>query len=388
MKTKKIIYSIVLSLILYTHISTADNSGRFNIDINELDYSGNVNLSTDYRLIDSLPYLHGDPGISSSITLYTDFPALTIPLSPVCEEFISTPSIIKEGESSVLSWDTLYAASAELNQGIGIVNPNDSLTVTPSNTRTYELTLYNEYKKSICYATVIVDEDNHGGGGGGGGTTKRLFPCKYCSFGYSLNNQDKVCGTIERIESILPFITDLYSTDGKTVYTSYEDLKAQNQMCFEDEPDDPEDPEDNDPADEPEDPEDNDPADEPEDPEVNDPADEPEDPEVNDPADEPEDPEVNGQNNEQGTSENSDTNNTYTQNSTYNISNLNKQDSSIYLDSIHQSALESNYYSDLICISEFNLRYKQFTSISDKLYWLIISILILIGVILFKEQDK
>ncbi len=63
--------------------------------------------------------------------------------NPIISYFTATPSTVKLGEKSTLSWKVNNCTSVEIDVGIGKVSSTDSLEVSPSETTTYTLTANN-----------------------------------------------------------------------------------------------------------------------------------------------------------------------------------------------------------------------------------------------------
>ncbi|RJR13118.1 hypothetical protein C4585_02560 [Candidatus Parcubacteria bacterium] len=78
--------------------------------------------------------------------------------APSCD-IDATPSTIEDGEEAELEWTSENATSASLNQGIGNVALNGSRDVSPSNTKTYTLTVTGPGGTANCQTTVVVEED-------------------------------------------------------------------------------------------------------------------------------------------------------------------------------------------------------------------------------------
>lgn len=57
--------------------------------------------------------------------------------------FAATPTTISSGQSSALSWQSSFATTASIDQGIGSVSVDSAspLSVSPASTTTYTLTL-------------------------------------------------------------------------------------------------------------------------------------------------------------------------------------------------------------------------------------------------------
>ncbi len=67
------------------------------------------------------------------------------------------PASISEGESSTLSWNSVNADSASIDQAIGAVSVNGSTSVSPALTTTYTITATNTYGSRTDSVTVLVD---------------------------------------------------------------------------------------------------------------------------------------------------------------------------------------------------------------------------------------
>jgi hypothetical protein len=76
---------------------------------------------------------------------------------PIISYFTATPSTIKLGEKSTLSWKVDNCTSVEIDGGIGEVSPTGSIEVSPLETTTYKLTALKVY----------IDEFTGIAGGGG-----------------------------------------------------------------------------------------------------------------------------------------------------------------------------------------------------------------------------
>jgi hypothetical protein len=68
----------------------------------------------------------------------------------------ANPGIIIPGDAVTLSWITLNATSASLDQGIGVVNANGSRVVNPTQTTTYTLTASGTNGSVTTSVTVLV----------------------------------------------------------------------------------------------------------------------------------------------------------------------------------------------------------------------------------------
>jgi hypothetical protein len=78
---------------------------------------------------------------------------------PIISYFTATPSTIKLGEKSTLSWKVDNCTSVEVDGGIGEVSPTGTIEVSPLETTTYTLKAMNqEYipqsQTYVTYATA------------------------------------------------------------------------------------------------------------------------------------------------------------------------------------------------------------------------------------------
>lgn len=77
---------------------------------------------------------------------------------PTVLSFYAIPSEIDKGESTELSWNTINAATATIDNGVGSVSASGSKTVSPTTTTTYALTLTNPDGTTTASTTVTVKE--------------------------------------------------------------------------------------------------------------------------------------------------------------------------------------------------------------------------------------
>lgn len=75
-------------------------------------------------------------GASQSTLMLTILP----PANPVITSFVANPQTIIAGQVTLLSWTTSNVMSASLDNGIGVVSVNGSISINPSVTTTYTLT--------------------------------------------------------------------------------------------------------------------------------------------------------------------------------------------------------------------------------------------------------
>ncbi len=77
---------------------------------------------------------------SVTVTVNSTPPPSTL---PVINSFTATPSTIVRGNSSTLSWSVTGATKVAINQSVGTVSSTGTTVVSPSRSKTYQLTAYN-----------------------------------------------------------------------------------------------------------------------------------------------------------------------------------------------------------------------------------------------------
>src|SRR6056297_2232828 len=80
------------------------------------------------------------------------------PIFPNINSFVANPPSISEGNSATISWSVSNANSVYIDQGIGQVNLNDSISVSPDSTTTYTITATSNIETVTDSVTVIVSE--------------------------------------------------------------------------------------------------------------------------------------------------------------------------------------------------------------------------------------
>ena len=83
------------------------------------------------------------------------------PVVPQCDSFIASPDAIMTGGSATLTWETTNATRVVINNGIGEVNADDSLVVSPLADTTYILSVFDGSNQvaDSCHTTVHVSDD-------------------------------------------------------------------------------------------------------------------------------------------------------------------------------------------------------------------------------------
>ena len=116
---------------------------------------GNVELS-DFIIVS--PIETTTYTITVSDTLNTDTKELTITVvePPIVNFTVENPTITI-GESTSLTWTSENATTCSIEPGIGIVELNDSMSVTPSETTTYTITVTGPLSTTTAEVTVNVE---------------------------------------------------------------------------------------------------------------------------------------------------------------------------------------------------------------------------------------
>ncbi|HEY7512917.1 MAG TPA: hypothetical protein VIC87_00485 [Vicinamibacteria bacterium] len=86
------------------------------------------------------------------------------------QRFVAVPSEIGSGDATTLSWAVEGAESVEVDNGIGLVEPNGSKTVKPAATTTYLLVAV--AGTSLATASIRVEVDTPGAAPSPGPTPK------------------------------------------------------------------------------------------------------------------------------------------------------------------------------------------------------------------------
>ena len=81
---------------------------------------------------------------------------ITVADPPPEVSLYAEPSEIEEGESAILSWTSEYAETLSIQPGIGTVEQNGSVTVSPIQTTTYTITATGSGGDASSQATVVV----------------------------------------------------------------------------------------------------------------------------------------------------------------------------------------------------------------------------------------
>ncbi len=98
---------------------------------------------------------------ASSTVATTTCAAIVLQSVPTITSFVANPTIITNGQNSLLSWVVSNASSTSINNGVGVVT-GVSTIVTPSVTTVYQLSATNPISTTNANVTVTVNTANTG----------------------------------------------------------------------------------------------------------------------------------------------------------------------------------------------------------------------------------
>jgi sulfur carrier protein ThiS len=113
----------------------------------------NVAADTTYTLEAS----NGDGAVSCDVTVTVDEPTPE-PELPTCDFSVDPNSLGSDGGNVTLEWNTEFADTVTINQGIGSVSENGTRMVAVSGTTLFTLTADNSAGSDSCTAKVTVEE--------------------------------------------------------------------------------------------------------------------------------------------------------------------------------------------------------------------------------------
>jgi uncharacterized repeat protein (TIGR01451 family) len=80
--------------------------------------------------------------------------------APTCDIFTATPNALVVGQSATLAWQTSNATRVAINNGIGDVVADGSMSIAPIANTVYRLTVFGTQNRSVnCEVPVTVSED-------------------------------------------------------------------------------------------------------------------------------------------------------------------------------------------------------------------------------------
>ncbi|MCA9354204.1 MAG: DUF11 domain-containing protein [Candidatus Kaiserbacteria bacterium] len=97
-------------------------------------------------------------GTGQTVTCSVPVTVTTIP-APSCDMFTATPSTITTGGTVTLTWETTNAESVTINNGVGVVAADGSVSVSPTTNTTYVMTVAGLAGQSVtCSVPVTVTQ--------------------------------------------------------------------------------------------------------------------------------------------------------------------------------------------------------------------------------------
>ena len=140
-----------------------DTTGFSTVMINGQTVSGdtgtvvmsNIQVNTTYTLTASSA--DGSSNCTASVTITClPLPPVILP-APICDSFTASPSTITNGGTSQLAWQTSNATRVVINNGIGEVSADGTLSVSPTTDTTYVLTVSGTENRSVnCTVPITV----------------------------------------------------------------------------------------------------------------------------------------------------------------------------------------------------------------------------------------
>lgn len=103
---------------------------------NHSEWSDEANATLRVRATDTAP----EPGVE-----------------PTINSFTATPTTVPPRDTVTLSWSVTDAETVSIDQGVGTVSPSGSIGVSPSETRTYELSATGGGTTVTSSITVVID---------------------------------------------------------------------------------------------------------------------------------------------------------------------------------------------------------------------------------------
>lgn len=137
---------------------------RINNGVGEVSEDGSRSVTVNQSTTFVLTARQGSNEVTCSVPV-----TISNVVPPVCDAFTASPTTLRSGEATTLTWNTTNASNVSIDQGIGVVSADGSRSVTVTGDTTYTLTAGNGLSTTTCQ--VSVNEESGGGGGGGGGSS-------------------------------------------------------------------------------------------------------------------------------------------------------------------------------------------------------------------------
>ncbi len=200
--------------------TTNVNSVSINNAIGNVNVDGNVTVSPLQTITYTLTGVgSNNQQVSCPVTVTVNQPENPVAITCAANvNFSASPTSIREGNSSTLTWNTTGVTGVRFNNGINATDLDGSVSVSPRSDTTYTLTATKGNDTINCPVTINVDEDNNGGGGGGGSSAPK---CTLKISDKSISRGDRVTLTWDTTRATEVTIKDnhgktLIDTDGKS----------------------------------------------------------------------------------------------------------------------------------------------------------------------------
>lgn len=150
-----------------TNASSSTLTGFGNVDLNGAKNTGALSSNKTFTLD-----VVGTNGQTLSCKSEITVAPVAQPIT--CQNNVNlslSPSSIREGDATTVSWSTTGITNLSFNNGINATGLSGSISVSPNTDTTYTMTATDGKTTISCPVSVNVDENNGGGGGGGGGSS-------------------------------------------------------------------------------------------------------------------------------------------------------------------------------------------------------------------------
>jgi len=135
---------------------TTTNSSSVSIDngIGAVAVNGTITVTPAVTTTYTVTATGAGGTVTSSVTVTVNAPPSAV---PVIDSFSATPTTITAGDSTVLSWTTTGADNVSIDNGVGAVAVDGTITVTPVVTTTYTVTAIGAGGTVISSVIVTVN---------------------------------------------------------------------------------------------------------------------------------------------------------------------------------------------------------------------------------------
>jgi hypothetical protein len=133
-----------------------ENTGSCVIEpgVGAVDPSGSKLIAPEETTTYTITVTGPDGTASASTTL-----TVVVPVGPPTVDFSAAPAMIAQSDTTTLSWNSTNADSAHIDNGIGVVNPDGAVAVSPEHTTAYTITVTGDTGSASARFTVKVMGD-------------------------------------------------------------------------------------------------------------------------------------------------------------------------------------------------------------------------------------